>query len=98
MRLPFCRGRRRAALREIFRRTGTGDEPVLPPLEDPARPPVTERKRSPVELEVRHPATGEPLRLEAPLDAAWQRLLGAFGWEAALAGHAQCARQEVAAP
>jgi tRNA pseudouridine65 synthase len=49
-------------------------------------------------LEVRHPATGEPLRLEAPLDAAWQRLLGAFGWEAALAGHAQCARQEVAAP
>lgn len=37
---------------------------------------------------VRHPSSGEPLRLEAPLDAAWQRLLGAFGWEAALAGRA----------
>jgi len=35
-------------------------------------------------IEVRHPSTGEPLRLEAPLDAAWQRLLGAFGWDAAL--------------
>jgi tRNA pseudouridine65 synthase len=39
-------------------------------------------------IEVRHPSTGEPLRLEAPLDAAWQRLLGAFGWDAALAGRA----------
>ena len=35
-------------------------------------------------IEVRHPSSGEPLRLEAPLDAAWQRLLGAFGWDAAL--------------
>jgi tRNA pseudouridine65 synthase len=33
---------------------------------------------------VRHPATGESLRLEAPLDAAWQRLLDAFGWLKAL--------------
>jgi len=39
-------------------------------------------------LEVRHPATGEPLRLEAPLDAAWQRLLGAFGWEGMPGGRA----------
>ena len=39
-------------------------------------------------IEVQHPATRNPLRLEAPLDAAWERLLGAFGWEAALAGHA----------
>ena len=39
-------------------------------------------------IEVQHPATGNPLRLEAPLDAAWERLLDAFGWEAALAGHA----------
>jgi tRNA pseudouridine65 synthase len=33
---------------------------------------------------VRHPTTGESLRLEAPLDAAWQRLLDAFGWLEAL--------------
>ena len=43
-------------------------------------------------LEVRHPATGEPLHLEAPLDAAWQRLLDAFGWEAAFAGRANRAK------
>jgi len=39
-------------------------------------------------LQVRHPTTGEPLSLEAPLDPAWERLLGAFGWEGALVGHA----------
>jgi tRNA pseudouridine65 synthase len=33
---------------------------------------------------VRHPTTGESLRLEAPLDAAWLRLLDAFGWLEAL--------------
>ncbi|MBN8726382.1 MAG: pseudouridylate synthase [Xanthomonadales bacterium] len=27
-----------------------------------------------------HPATGEAVRLEAPLDAEWRRLLEAFGW------------------
>jgi len=37
---------------------------------------------------VRHPASGEPLRVVAPLDAQWQRLLAAFGWEAALAAAA----------
>lgn len=31
-------------------------------------------------LQVMHPATRAPLRLEAPLDPAWQRLLQAFGW------------------
>lgn len=31
-------------------------------------------------IEVAHPATGAALRLEAPLDAQWQRLLDAFGW------------------
>ncbi|WP_395681334.1 pseudouridine synthase [Dokdonella sp.] len=35
-------------------------------------------------ITVRHPATGESLQLEAPLDAAWQRLLAAFGWLDAL--------------
>lgn len=35
-------------------------------------------------LEVRHPASGETLRLEAPLDAAWRKLLQAFGWQDAL--------------
>ena len=35
-------------------------------------------------IEVQHPTTGDRLRLEAPLDAAWQRLLGAFGWLEAL--------------
>ena len=28
-----------------------------------------------------HPVTGEPLALEAPLDAEWRRVLSAFGWE-----------------
>ncbi|MEP7042287.1 MAG: pseudouridine synthase [Dokdonella sp.] len=39
-------------------------------------------------LEVVHPATRRTLRLEAPLDAAWQGLLQAFGWNAALAARA----------
>lgn len=32
-----------------------------------------------------HPHGGGELRLQAPLDAQWQRLLDAFGWHAALA-------------
>jgi tRNA pseudouridine65 synthase len=36
-------------------------------------------------LSVAHPATRQPLTLEAAPDAAWERLLNAFGWEAALA-------------
>lgn len=36
-------------------------------------------------LAVTHPATRQPLLLEAALDPAWERLLKAFGWEAALA-------------
>ena len=39
-------------------------------------------------LAVVHPATGQPLHLEAPFDAAWRRLLQAFGWEAAMAARA----------
>lgn len=31
-----------------------------------------------------HPATAAPLRLHAPLDAQWRRLLDAFGWSDAL--------------
>ena len=31
-------------------------------------------------LQVMHPATRQPLMLEAPLDAAWLRLFDAFGW------------------
>lgn len=31
-------------------------------------------------IEVAHPATGARLRLEAPLDAEWRKLLLAFGW------------------
>lgn len=31
-------------------------------------------------LRVAHPATQQPLLLEAPLDAAWLRLFDAFGW------------------
>jgi tRNA pseudouridine65 synthase len=31
-------------------------------------------------IAVVHPATGAPLRLEAPLDREWLRLLDAFGW------------------
>lgn len=37
-------------------------------------------------LGVVHPVTGQLLALEAPLDAAWQRLLGAFGWLDAVPG------------
>jgi len=33
-----------------------------------------------------HPRTQQPLQLQAPLDAAWERLLAAFGWQAALPG------------
>jgi tRNA pseudouridine65 synthase len=36
-------------------------------------------------LEVAHPATGAALRLEAPLDGEWRKLIDAFGWHAALA-------------
>lgn len=36
-------------------------------------------------LDVAHPATRQRLILEASLDAPWQRLLQAFGWETALA-------------
>lgn len=35
-------------------------------------------------LDVRHPTRNAPLRLEAPLDAAWLKLLQAFGWQDAL--------------
>lgn len=35
-----------------------------------------------------HPRSGEPLEIEAPLDADWRRLLQRLGWEAALAGAA----------
>ena len=31
-----------------------------------------------------HPVTQRPLQLQAPLDAAWERLLLAFGWQHAL--------------
>ena len=31
-------------------------------------------------LQLVHPASGEPLRLSAPLDAQWRKLLDAFGW------------------
>ncbi|HEU4665551.1 MAG TPA: pseudouridine synthase [Dokdonella sp.] len=44
-------------------------------------------------LEVRHPSTAVPLRLEAPLDAAWQRLLGAFGWLDALPARLDAAQE-----
>jgi tRNA pseudouridine65 synthase len=33
-------------------------------------------------LRFSHPVTGEELRLQAPLDARWQALLGALGWGA----------------
>jgi tRNA pseudouridine65 synthase len=41
-------------------------------------------------LEFVHPRSGENLTAEAPLDAAWQRALGLFGWRdpAAASGHA----------
>ena len=35
-------------------------------------------------LEFAHPASGERICIEAPLDASWQRVLAAFGWDAAL--------------
>lgn len=41
-------------------------------------------------LEVVHPATQAPLRLEAPLDEAWRRLLQAFGWADPSAGERVC--------
>ena len=37
-------------------------------------------------LGLHHPLGGARLMLEAPLDAAWQRVLAAMGWEGALAG------------
>ena len=36
-------------------------------------------------LALAHPITGEPLRLEAPLDQGWRSLICEFGWESALA-------------
>lgn len=36
-------------------------------------------------LSFAHPLTQERLTVQAPLDANWQRVLAAFGWEAALA-------------
>lgn len=42
-------------------------------------------------IEVQHPATGDPLRIEAPLDTAWQRLLAAFGWLDALPAQGEMA-------
>lgn len=41
-------------------------------------------------LEFVHPRSGANLTAEAPLDAAWQRVLGLFGWRnpAAASGHA----------
>jgi tRNA pseudouridine65 synthase len=35
-------------------------------------------------LSFSHPVTGETMRLEAPLDAAYQALLERFGWMHAL--------------
>lgn len=37
-------------------------------------------------LELVHPASGAPLLLRAPVDAAWQGVLARFGWQAALEG------------
>ena len=39
-------------------------------------------------IELAHPATGAPLRIEAPPDATWTGLMQRFGWEGALAGFA----------
>lgn len=36
-----------------------------------------------------HPLTGSRLQIRAPLDASWQRVLAAFGWDAAIAAAAQ---------
>jgi len=38
------------------------------------------------ELCLTHPVTGEPLRLRAGLDRAWQETITQFGWQDALAG------------
>lgn len=35
-------------------------------------------------IELTHPSTGAPLRIEAPLDAEWRKLMLAFGWGDAL--------------
>jgi len=35
-------------------------------------------------LEFAHPRGGELLRLEAPVDAAWQQVLARFDWTGAL--------------
>lgn len=40
-------------------------------------------------LRLMHPLTAAPLILEAPLDAVWQRVLGAMGWEDTLAGESR---------
>jgi tRNA pseudouridine65 synthase len=37
-------------------------------------------------LRLNHPLTAAPLALEAPLDAIWQRVLVAMGWQSAIAG------------
>ncbi|HSE13451.1 MAG TPA: pseudouridine synthase [Rudaea sp.] len=37
-------------------------------------------------LQLVHPLSAVPLALEAPLDAVWQRVLAAMGWETAIAG------------
>ncbi|OXY83100.1 tRNA pseudouridine(65) synthase TruC [Oceanimonas doudoroffii] len=36
-------------------------------------------------LQLTHPVTGMPLRLDAPLDTTWRSLICEFGWERALA-------------
>ena len=36
-------------------------------------------------LELAHPLSGAPLRLQAPLDEAWRRVIARFGWDDALA-------------
>ena len=36
-------------------------------------------------LELMHPTSGLPLRLEAPLDAVWENVLARFGWHAVVA-------------
>lgn len=38
-------------------------------------------------IELAHPATGAPLRIEAPPDATWTGLMQRFGWDGALAGY-----------
>ena len=36
-------------------------------------------------LQLRHPVHGSPLRMTAPLDEIWQRVIGRFGWTDAVA-------------